>query len=188
MPAHAPHVARSVGERLRARRLERGWTLAETAQAAAISVSYLSSIENGRSLPSLPILGRVVEALELSLSELLSDVTTRPEPHRGTLATDAPGVTSLARADLHLAVAAVVAEPGEGGACPVPVGGADVFAYVLDGSVDVVVDGEVFDLRAGDSLDAESPGSVAYRVGGESRAVVVFAAAPDAFSRSDDGR
>ena len=51
-------LAASVGSRLRARRAALGWTLAETAAQADVSVSYLSSIEVGRSVPSLPILAR----------------------------------------------------------------------------------------------------------------------------------
>ena len=67
-------LARRVGLRLRQRRTDRGHTLSETAKQASVSVSYLSAIENGNNLPSLPILARLVGALGLSLNELLHDV------------------------------------------------------------------------------------------------------------------
>ncbi|MGH3062274.1 MAG: helix-turn-helix domain-containing protein, partial [Gaiellaceae bacterium] len=63
-----------MGERLRERRRALGLTLKEAAREAAISTSYLSSIEIGRSVPSLPILARVVGVLGLSLNEVLSNV------------------------------------------------------------------------------------------------------------------
>ena len=66
-----PHLAQRVGGRIRARRTSLGQTLTQTAKAAEVSVSHLSSIETGANLPSLPILARVAAALGLTLNEVL---------------------------------------------------------------------------------------------------------------------
>jgi transcriptional regulator with XRE-family HTH domain len=182
--ADAPDLARRVGERLRARRGELGWTLADTARAADVSVSYLSSIEKGNNLPSLPILVRVSRALDVSLNELLRDVGAGQEPTRGRLALDRPGRTTLSGRDLQLAVVSVVAAAGDAGPCPVPLGRADVFVYVLEGTLDVTVDGEEHRLRAGDSLDAESPLEVAYASAAGEPSAAIWAAAPSAAGRA----
>ena len=53
-----------LGTRLKERRQELGKRLAEVAAAADVSGGYLSSIENGASVPSLPVLARLSHALE----------------------------------------------------------------------------------------------------------------------------
>ncbi len=58
------------GERLRLVRLARGKTLAETAQQAGLSASYLADIERGRSGPSLDALRKIAKALNYSVAAL----------------------------------------------------------------------------------------------------------------------
>ena len=64
-------LARRVGARIREQRNALGQTLSQTARAADISVSHLSSIETGANLPSLPILARIVAVLGLALNDVL---------------------------------------------------------------------------------------------------------------------
>jgi transcriptional regulator with XRE-family HTH domain len=186
MSLDAPQLAERVGERLRTRRTELAWTLVDTARLAGISVSYLSSIENGNNLPSLPILVRVARALGVSLNELLRDVGGGSAPTRGRLSIERPGAATLSGPDLQLSVVSVVAFPGDTAACPVPTGRTDVFVYALEGAIQVVVGGEAYDLQAGDSLDAEAPSDVSYRIAGEERSVAIWAAAPSAAVRAGD--
>jgi transcriptional regulator with XRE-family HTH domain len=152
----------SVGERLRERRQALGRTLKEVAREAEISTSYLSSIEVGNSVPSLPILARVVGALGLSLNEVLRDVG-KTVVRTGRLDDEERGARLVAHEDLLLEVAFVVSDDREGGECPVPVPGHEVFVYVLEGALAVEVDGEPYELQAGDSLDVDSPEGLEYR-------------------------
>ncbi len=70
------HVARDkllqerVGERIREQRVAKGLTQQELADAACIALSTLSRVERGRLSPSLGVLGRLAEALDLSLCHL----------------------------------------------------------------------------------------------------------------------
>ena len=48
-------------------------TQADLAQRAGVSISTIVRLERGHSLPPLPMLQRVVGALDLSLSEVLAD-------------------------------------------------------------------------------------------------------------------
>ena len=63
-----------IGNVFRRLRHERGITLRELAELAQVSVPYLSEIERGRKEPSSEILAAICRALDLDLSDLLSEV------------------------------------------------------------------------------------------------------------------
>lgn len=62
-----------LGPRLRRCRRERGMTMVVLAASAQCSQSFLSKVESGILLPSLPMLQRLSRALEISMSALLDD-------------------------------------------------------------------------------------------------------------------
>ena len=61
----------ALGERIRARRTALGLTLAQVAEAAQLSIPYVSNLERGRGNPTLGALRSVAEALQQSVTELL---------------------------------------------------------------------------------------------------------------------
>lgn len=72
---HSDEIARRIGKRIRVRRTADGSSTARTQQdladAAGISVSFLSMIERGERLPTLETLYHLAEALKMKPSELL---------------------------------------------------------------------------------------------------------------------
>ncbi|HET8908141.1 MAG TPA: helix-turn-helix transcriptional regulator [Ktedonobacterales bacterium] len=60
--------------RLRMLRRQANKTLADVADAASISVSFLSDMEHGRTLPALDTLERIASVFNLSIGELLVNV------------------------------------------------------------------------------------------------------------------
>lgn len=62
----------ALGGAIRAARLERGVSQEELAERAAIDRSYLSSIERGAQNPGVVSLLRVVNALEMTATELFA--------------------------------------------------------------------------------------------------------------------
>jgi transcriptional regulator with XRE-family HTH domain len=64
----------AVGEALRRRRQAQGRTLREVAEAAGVSLTYLSEVERGRKEPSSEVLEAICAALHLVLAELLFEV------------------------------------------------------------------------------------------------------------------
>jgi transcriptional regulator with XRE-family HTH domain len=64
----------AVGEALRRRRLAQGRTLREVAEAAGVSLTYLSEVERGRKEASSEVLEAVCAALRLGLAELFFEV------------------------------------------------------------------------------------------------------------------
>jgi transcriptional regulator with XRE-family HTH domain len=65
----------AIGHVLRRLRLEQGKTLRQLAQASRVSLPYLSEIERGRKEASSEILATVCRVLDISLGDLLDDVS-----------------------------------------------------------------------------------------------------------------
>ena len=65
--------------RLRMLRKQCHKTLAEVASEAGISLSFLSDLERGRTMPSLETLEAIAEVFNLTVGEILVNVRIRPE-------------------------------------------------------------------------------------------------------------
>ncbi len=79
----------ALGRRLRARRAERGETLARIAARAGISPQYLSEIERGRKEPSSEMIAALAGALGTTLADLAVQVAA---DLRGLAASRAAGL------------------------------------------------------------------------------------------------
>jgi transcriptional regulator with XRE-family HTH domain len=69
-----PLLRKIVGEVLRRTRVRQGRTLAEVARASQVSMPYLSELERGRKEASSEVLAAVCDGLQITLSELLTEV------------------------------------------------------------------------------------------------------------------
>lgn len=67
--------AQIFGRRLRELRKKRGLTQEALAESADLSGNYISDLELGLKVPSLTILVRLSQALEVATPELLADFT-----------------------------------------------------------------------------------------------------------------
>jgi transcriptional regulator with XRE-family HTH domain len=164
-----------IGEALRVRRHELGWSLRDLADRLGCSPSLISQIERGRANPSVATLYSIVQALDVSLDELLFN-------ERRATATDPPPGGPIQRATerhrIRLASGVLwerlttVSEPGveflyvtyEVGGASSP---ADAFqrhaghewGYVLSGALQVTIGFRQYLLEPGDaiSLDSTTP-------------------------------
>jgi transcriptional regulator with XRE-family HTH domain len=66
---------RLLGEVLRARRIRQGRTLREISADARVSLGYISEIERGQKEASSELLASICAALDVPLSEVLSEVS-----------------------------------------------------------------------------------------------------------------
>jgi transcriptional regulator with XRE-family HTH domain len=69
-----PLLRTTLGEVLRRTRLGQDRTLADVAQAAKVSMQYLSEIERGRKEASSEVLAAICDALETDLPDVLAEV------------------------------------------------------------------------------------------------------------------
>ena len=97
----------AVGEALRRRRQRQGRTLREVAEAAGVSLTYLSEVERGRKEASSEVLEAVCAALHLGLPELFLEVAETlavaesvPVPAIGFLAPSRPRAAAPDRAPM----------------------------------------------------------------------------------------
>ena len=164
-----------IGEALRVRRHELGWSLRDLADRLGCSPSLISQIERGRANPSVWTLYSIVQALDVSLDELLFNErrATATEPPPG-----GPIQRGSERHRIRLASGVLwerlttVSEPGveflhvtyEVGGASSP---ADAFqrhaghewGYVVSGSLQVTIGFRQYLLEPGDaiSLDSTTP-------------------------------
>jgi XRE family aerobic/anaerobic benzoate catabolism transcriptional regulator len=90
-------LLRSLGQRARARRLERGWTLREVAEKSGVSPRFLVQVEAGRGNISVRRLADVARALDVTPAELIALPVERSEPTVALLGLRGAGKTTVGR-------------------------------------------------------------------------------------------
>jgi len=60
----------SMGAAISAARKAKGYTLAQASIESGVSVSYLSDIERGRKTPSIIVLKRIINALDIRIDTI----------------------------------------------------------------------------------------------------------------------
>ena len=165
-----------VGALIRNRRSELGQKLSDIAASTGLSVSYLSSIEKGMKMPSLPALARIAHGLDTTLAEMLR-ASASPRINHGPLI-DEPGTEQLSIEGSPLTIARLSSEPGERGTAPVAFDNSDVFVFLHHGRLTITVDDIVYELSDGDALHSDRPRSITWAGGGDSITTSVWAATP----------
>lgn len=182
-----------VSVRLRLARQTRGLTLKALADAAQCSESLLSKYENGKAIPSLPMLHRLVQALGTNIGWMFEETRdedgiifrsgARPlislDPLRQgegiSLERVIPYSTGhLLQCNIHHI------EVGGESAGPIQHAGEEV-GYVLKGQIELIVDGRTFRLDQGDAFVFASDLAHAYRNVGEEAASIFWVNTPPTF-------
>jgi transcriptional regulator with XRE-family HTH domain len=68
-----------ISKRLKDIRKEKDITLQELAEAAGVTKSMLSQVENSRSIPSLTVLLNLIKALQIDFNEFFKDINLQPK-------------------------------------------------------------------------------------------------------------
>jgi transcriptional regulator with XRE-family HTH domain len=173
-----------VGERLRARRRDRGLSLRELADRLGVSPSLISQIERGLARPSVSTLFAIVSELDVSLDELLFNDERPPGPAEAGSAPEArisPVQPAATRHHIRLASGVVwerlttTSQPGiEFLFVVYDVGGASSpgdtyqshsgyeWGYVISGVLEVIIGFDRYVLQPGDAVSLDS--SVPHRL------------------------
>ncbi|KAA0991960.1 helix-turn-helix domain-containing protein [Dyadobacter aurulentus] len=64
-----------VGRRIKEKRLDKRMTLQELADKSGVSKGLVSQIENGRTIPSLPVMLGIIQSLEIEVSEFFQGLS-----------------------------------------------------------------------------------------------------------------
>jgi transcriptional regulator with XRE-family HTH domain len=151
----------ALGRHIQALRYTRGLTLQQLAEAAAVSVSMLSSVERGQKAPTIVVLARIADGLGVPLTELVAgpdddrivmrraadqDSVDEPGGWRRTILTPVvPGVNfEWIRSTLP---------PGcDAGQFPAYAPGSHEFIVVESGTLRLTIEDRTMDVREGDSV------------------------------------
>jgi transcriptional regulator with XRE-family HTH domain len=184
--AETVHV--ELGERLRAIRQLRRKTLKEVATAAAVSESFLSQLERGRTNATIATLQRLATALGIEVSDLFATSAARPRvlrrEGREFVAWGDLGRKALLTPKPFGSLEVVVARFEPGGSTgdePYTHGDSEELLVVVEGEVHVQLGADVHELAAGDSVHYES--STPHRVSnpGNETAEVMFVISPPSY-------
>lgn len=170
-PGNPPPLDRRLAQRLEAARHERALTLDELAARSGVSRATISRIERAETSPTAHVLGRLCPVFGVTMSQLLLDAEAQapslvaadaaavwvdPETgfRRTSLSPPAPGyAVEIVRGELPAGAAIAYEHP--------PIGGLEHHVVVLDGLLEVVIEGQTHRLRSLDCLR--------YRLAGASR-------------------
>lgn len=182
-----------VGRRIRALRKLQRLRLLDLADLAGCSESLLSRIETGRVMPSLSTLHRLSQGLRVNVAVLLEDKPegtctvyspeTRPRTAH-SVAAEGDGSTAESLVPYSAGgrlEALIVRLPGDGPLCgPFSHDGEEV-GLVLDGTLELIVDGERHLVLAGSSFYFASDHSHSYRAASAAPCRVVWINTPPTF-------
>ena len=182
-------LEQSVGARLRTLRRARRLTLREIADRASLSESFVSQLERGQSGATIQSLQRISAALGVDVSDLFADdVPTGPRivrrDGRHPVAWGTLGRKSLLTPksfELLEVVAAEFEPGGSTGDVPYTHGDSEELFLVIEGSIDLELDGETFVLGAGDSAHYRSSTPHRAHNPGPTRAEVLYVISPPSY-------
>ena len=182
-----------IGVKLRHARLVKGLKIREVAEQAGCSESMLSKIECGKATPSLTRLHRIVQVLETNIGwlfeappengELVSRAGTRPiitiDPVRRGAGLSLERIIPYTNGHLlqcnihHIA-------PGGGSAGAIAHEGEEM-GYVLEGAIELSVEGRTYTVGTGDSFYFRSERPHSYRNPFATDASVIWVNSPPTF-------
>jgi transcriptional regulator with XRE-family HTH domain len=153
---------RQLGAALRQRRQDLGMTMQAVADAAGLSVGFISQVERDLTSPSLSSLASLAEVLQTPIGTFL----TQPEAHGSTTRNRHRATYSIAPKGLcyerlsstfpgSTLCSVIIHEPPGHRSEPISHRGEEMF-FVLAGEVSVEIEGVVEILQAGDSIHFDS--------------------------------
>jgi transcriptional regulator with XRE-family HTH domain len=164
--------ANHIGGKIEMLRNLKKMEIQDLAQRSDLSMSQMTLIESGASLPSLGVLIRIARALGIRLGTLLDDTTKDgPAIVRSGERNNAQSFStsedknrehltfhSLApnKAGRHMEPFIVNIEPGENGQLSKSSHEGEEFLYVMEGAITVAYGTDVFELHKGDSIYLDS--------------------------------
>ena len=154
-----------ISDKLKEYRLGKGGTLQEIADSAGVSKGLLSQVENGRTIPSLPVLLGLIKALDVDLNQFFKDIIPakpgstvlikRKEQYQHFTKENATGfhyrrILSTQHNDHHIDVVLLRLE--KNAKRPMVRTKAYEFKYVLQGTVEYKIGKDKYLLYEGDSM------------------------------------
>lgn len=153
-----------LGKRIKEIRKEKKMTLQTLAEQTGLTAGLISKIENFRTLPSLPVLVAIANALKIDLAELFAGMSFEDKPHYLLVRRsdqeelereDSPGmrytlILESALKAVNIQVMLVTVEPGVKRGAVSGIG--DELIYMLSGEMTYRIGDDIVKLMTGDTL------------------------------------
>ncbi|WP_037448681.1 cupin domain-containing protein [Skermanella stibiiresistens] len=184
------NVSLKVGARLRHARLLKGMRMRDLAAIVGCDESMISKIESGKVSPSLPMLGKLVTALDRDMASFFGlriddhKLVQKPEDRlkvfvdalRGGVGVSyerlvPAGAGNLLEANIH------VVEPG-GEKIDLITHQGEAVGYLVSGEIELTIDDTTFRMSAGDSFFFKAYLTNRYRNIGDTEARIVWVNTP----------
>jgi transcriptional regulator with XRE-family HTH domain len=152
-----------VSRRIREHRLEKRFTLQQLADKSDVSKGLISQIENGRSIPSLPVLFSIIQSLEIEVADFFEDlslleptiIVQKKEEYESFKKEDTEGflyerilTKNVPASTIDVVLLNLLPESHR----ELVTTEAFEYKYILSGEVEYLINGDTFHLREGDSL------------------------------------
>jgi transcriptional regulator with XRE-family HTH domain len=179
----------AIGARVKSLREAMDLSLRDLSERSGVSAPMLSQVERGDTSPTLAVAKKIAAGLDLTLSQLLrldedrhvvivSAGDRRTRRRRGHEVEELTPPLPGQRADVSEHTLAPGAATGAADDPPMHEPGSRETAVVLDGAVELFIDGQRHELREGDSVtfDADLPHHFENNSSSEARLIAVVAA------------
>ena len=179
----------AVGARVKSLREAMDLSLRDLAERSGVSAPMLSQVERGDTSPTLAVAQKIAAGLDLTLSQLLRldedrhvvvvrSKDRRIQRRRGHRVEELTPPLPGQRADVSEHTLAPGAATGGPGDPPMHEPGSRETAVMVEGAVELFIDGQLHELSAGDSVtfDADLPHHFENTSSAEARLIAVVAA------------
>ena len=175
-----------LGRRIKELRTERSLTLEALAGRAGVTRSFLSTVERGRSNPSIAVLRAIARALDVPVFMLFTDPHTnvtlvRPQDRGRISPGGSPVSYELLSPDLQRKIEMILMRLEPGAQSAVGMHEGEESAFLLQGHIIVTVGDVEYPMQAGDAIYFNSGIPHFVTSAGSDEAIVVSAVTPPSF-------
>ncbi len=163
-PEEKNRIAAKIGARLIRRRREAGWTIKQLAGECGLSPSFVSRLERGQTMPSIPSLQALAQALDVDLESFFakdqerSYAISRKASRRKSYSLRGPKQQTIYQMELLAdGVESPIMEPAlvtivtENKELETTTHGGQEFMYVVEGRIRITLGSRTYELEEGDA-------------------------------------
>ena len=181
----------TIGERIKKKRNEKGFSLRELAGKVDLSASFLSQIEQGKASPSIEILKKIANYLEVKVSylieeedEALGSFHIKKEDRKYVESIDSKtSIALLTSSKIEKNMEPIMYEikpGGESGRGFFNHNGEE-FIYIVEGTLDIYIEDQLTTLNEGDSFYFKSSLNHRFKNNGKKLTKAIWIVTPPTF-------
>ena len=144
-----------MGMRIREIREKSGMSLRKLAKEVGVSPSFISQLEQSKAQPSINSLQKIAQVLGISMSTIIGEKAAAPRGKKKSDYTQFSGVEVkrlVPNANTNLEPCLFTLQPGGSSGDISATHAGEEFVLLLNGSVEITLDGKPYQLKEGDNI------------------------------------